>query len=93
MWNYRVFKKVYDTPENLPEEDRIEYQIREVYYNDSKEIISHMKFSSRVGGSNLNELKQGLLWMLEALEKDVLEEGKIVFGNGNAHGSFQDHKF
>jgi len=68
-WNYRVVKKTNTGYDNLEEY----YGIHEVYY--SEEGVPEMVTVEPVGpaGDTLEELKQDLAYMLEALKKPVLD--------------------
>ena len=70
MWEYRVFKTTYG-----------EYEIREVYPNirgDGK--MGFLRKKSEPSGENLKELEEDIKYMLQALEKPVVElvRGKLV---------------
>lgn len=66
-WNYRVFKFT----------DRSEtssFEIREVYYDEEGKPTGYTDGESAPLGMTLDELRSDLGWMLQALDKPVLEE-------------------
>lgn len=75
-WNHRVFlKKIEDT--------RI-YSIKEVYYNDETNKISNYTTEDIApNGETMQELKQCLERMLEALNEPILNE-KVILKDKNS---------
>ena len=67
-WNYRVIKT---QPKGRPLYEAT-CSIHEVYYDDDGKIYGWTADPTDVYGESLHELKEGLEWMLEALEKPVL---------------------
>lgn len=64
-WNYRVVRN----------EDGL--RIFDVYYDEAGQPISTHEQPTHVYGDTIEEMKEQLSLMLEALEKPVLEESKI----------------
>ena len=79
-WNYRV---VHSTSEDGSEEF---FSIHEVYYNKGGGITAMTEDPCHPFGDTLDEFREDLKGMIDALEAPVLEEGKIEFqpkdGNG-----------
>lgn len=67
-WNYRVMKQVFDGDDFL--------QIHEVYY-DEKNKKSWTVNGVTVAGESIEELRDVLNKMLEALDKEILDYGGI----------------
>jgi len=67
-WNLRLVKT--EDPD-LPGEPYVE--IREVYYDQLGKPLGHCL--ATMGGENIAEVKQYLLWSIEALDKPVLTFG------------------
>jgi len=63
-WNYRVMKKYYD--------DEIHYGIHEVFYGDDMLWTEKPVFSC--GARSLEELRNNIEWLVEALDKEVLSK-------------------
>lgn len=70
MWNYRVIRKPYDYKDLVFEE----YNVHEVFYDDNGNIESWTTEPISPYGDTLEELKNTLEKMLEALEKPILQE-------------------
>jgi hypothetical protein len=68
-WNYRVVKKVTKIP--LGETD-ITYEIHNVYYDDSEDIVNIGKISFPMS-DDVDGLKYNLEQMLEACKKPVID--------------------
>lgn len=68
-WNYRVMAR------NEGEETNL--YITEVYYNSDGSTIGWTE-GKEVYGENIDELRQNLTWMLEALDKPVLDESALL---------------
>lgn len=73
-WNYRVHKKIFRYPSGEPEEY---YSIHEAYYNDEGKLDGWTEKSISPGGSTLEELKNDLEMMLEALNKEIIDWEKM----------------
>jgi len=73
-WNHRVIRRTYEGTDY----QEIRYEIHEVFYNDDGSIYAYTEESIEPSGETLKELKQDLKWMKKALEKPVLEYGKIT---------------
>jgi len=69
LWNYRVMKRISN------EEDI--FFITEVYYQDDGSVIGWTE-GKDAWGENPDELRQALTWMLEALDKPVLDEAVLL---------------
>lgn len=78
-WNYRVMRHAAETMKN-PEKFEW-FSIHEVYYNDDSpkdQAVTSDKFGCTenpvtVEGSSVQELRETLLRMLDALDKPILE--------------------
>lgn len=68
-WNLRLVNM---TSKEFPDEDYIE--IREVYYDQMGKPMGHS--AATMGGQDKDEVKQYLMWAMEALDKQVLTFGK-----------------
>lgn len=79
-WNHRVFKQVIPAKKigtvKIPAQ--VIYSIREAYYHriNSKNPWGWTGEPDAPFGETLEELKQSLVWMLEALDKPVLKDRK-----------------
>ncbi len=73
-WNHRVCTKT--------EDEETLYEIHEVYYDDENEIEAWTVNAVKPLGNTLDEIRQELTWMLEAVEQPVLdlavEAGKLM---------------
>lgn len=77
-WNHRVLKRV--------ENDEETYIIVEVYYDDEDHhVLGWTADSIDPWGLNLDEVRQTLHWMLDATEKDVLDE-EVLLAEAEARG-------
>jgi hypothetical protein len=68
-WNLRLVNM---EDEDLPGEPYVE--IREVYYDQLGKPLGHC--AAAMGGENVAEVKQYLLWAIEALDKPTLTFGE-----------------
>jgi hypothetical protein len=68
-WNLRLVEM---TSAEYPEEPYIE--IREVYYDNMGKPLGHS--AATMGGQDKDEVRQYLMWSLEALDKPVLHFGE-----------------
>jgi hypothetical protein len=68
-WNLRLVEM---TSTEYPEEPYIE--IREVYYDQMGKPLGHS--AAAMGGQDKDEIRQYLMWSLEALDKPVLHFGE-----------------
>lgn len=66
VWNYRVFRCA--DPDGSPT-----YEIREVYYNEAKEIEGWTEGACAPMGETFRELIGDIAWLLAALDKPVLD--------------------
>ena len=66
MWNHRVMKH------EKADGDDDWYQIHEVYYDSKREPGSWTKEGIAPGGNTLEDLRDELIMMLEATEKEIL---------------------
>ena len=71
MWNHRVMKH------EKADGDDDWYQIHEVYYNSKREPDSWTLDGIKPGGNTLENLRDELIMMLEATEKEILDYGRI----------------
>ena len=67
MWNHRVMKH------EKADGDDDWYQIHEVYYNGKREPDSWTVDGIKPGGNTLEDLRDELIMMLEATEKEILK--------------------
>ena len=67
MWNHRVMKH------EKADGDDDWYQIHEVYYNGKREPNSWTVEGIVPGGNTLEDLRDELIMMLEATEKEILK--------------------
>jgi len=74
-WNYRIFRKTYDSGEH-------EYSIREAYYHRKNSKNPHSWAAGPIApvGTELLDLKADMKYMRMALSKPVLDDqtGKPV---------------
>ena len=68
-WNLRLVQMSND--ECL---DDLYIEVREVYYDQLGKPLGHCRATS--GGENVEEVRQYLMWSLEALDKPVLTFGE-----------------
>ncbi len=69
-WNYRVCKRTFKNTQSFEEQ----YEIHEVYYDDENgKMNGWTNDAISPSGESLKELKEELLRMLEALDKEVIE--------------------
>ena len=69
MWNYRVVR----TERQTKKEQYDIYQLYEVYYDDDGKIEGMTENAMQPYGESLEELKNDLQWMMEALREPVLD--------------------
>jgi len=74
-WNYRVVRKAYPPGADGTIEHVL--GIHEVYYDDDgkPEMVTENRMDAH--GETLDELRTDLRWMMEALDKPVLEYDEI----------------
>jgi hypothetical protein len=65
VWNHRVCKNT--------EQGEIFYNIHEVYYDDDGKVEGWTQNAVAPLGNDLDELRNELKWMLEALDKPILD--------------------
>jgi len=65
-WNHRVMKH------EKTDGDDDWYQIHEVYYNNKREPNGWTQHGIKPGGNTLEDLRDELIRMLEATEKQIL---------------------
>ena len=68
-WDYRVI------------EDKENFRIHEVYYNDAGEITAISEDSIAPEGETLEELKDDLKYYFAALKRPVLKKDEIKFAS------------
>ncbi len=68
-WNYRVI------------EDKENFRIHEVYYNDAGEITAISEDPIVLEGETLEELKDDLEYYFAALESPVLKKDELKFAS------------
>ena len=69
MWNYRVVR----TERQTKKEQYDIYQLYEVYYDDDGKIEGMTENAMQPYGESIEELKNDLQWMIEALREPVLD--------------------
>lgn len=74
-WNYRVVKKVYESPfaQDIDVEPETLYEIHEVYYDDCGKVMAQTQNPIIIGNS-IEELHDTLEKMNQALKKPVLDD-------------------
>ncbi len=70
-WNHRVIKRLIN---GGTDHETTTLYIVEVYYDDVDHHIIGWTEGSEVFGESVDELRQSLHWMLDALDKPVLDE-------------------
>lgn len=75
-WNHRVIKSTFPSDETA-------FGIYEVYYNSDGTIYAHTMEPCRVVCENIDDLKEYLQWMMNCIDKPILEKDKIVFVDYN----------
>lgn len=73
-WNYRVIKRT-TSSETI-------FFITEVYYDDDDAIIGWIDEKTIIGDT-IDELRQSLTWMLECLDKPILDRNILLEGFNN----------
>lgn len=68
-WDYRII------------EDKENFRIHEVYYNDAGEITAISEDSIAPEGETLEELKDDLKYYFAALKRPVLKKDEITFAS------------
>lgn len=77
-WNHRVLKRVTSGVE--------EFIIVEVYYDDDDHhVLGWTENAMYPWGINVDEVRQTLHWMLDAVDKDVLDE-EVLEAESEARG-------
>lgn len=74
FWNHRIMSRV-DGPGTTYEETNL--YVVEVYYHDNGNVIGWTE-KEEVRGSDLEEIRSTLTWMLEALDKPILSESELL---------------
>ena len=80
-WNHRVFKKFVKYHDS--EDGEWTFNIRETYYNSEGEITMHSNEPRPALSEDLEGLKWTLRKMLEACDKEVLDEDKMVYAKND----------
>lgn len=75
FWNHRLMQRV--EGEGTSYEEVVLYVV-EVFYNESDNSIIGWSEKEYVWGENLEEVRQSLHWMLDALDKPVLIEADLL---------------
>jgi len=70
MWDHRVMRQ------EKADGDDDWYQIHEVHYDSKREVNGYTKNGITAGGHTLEELRDELIRMLEATEKEILDYKK-----------------
>lgn len=68
-WDYRAMKRI--------KNDETIFFVTEVYYEDNGSVVGWTE-GKDAWGENLDGLRQSLTWMLEALDKPVLDEAALL---------------
>ena len=71
-WNHRVVKKTYETGE-------VEYSVRETHYNEDGTIYAYTIDPTSLACESIEGLREYIGWCLKALDKPILEDGKVEF--------------
>lgn len=74
-WDYRVVQK------RIADEVEPNLCIVECFYNKKGEITGYTKDAPGLWGDSIEELRQGLKWMEEALDKPILIDGEVEFAD------------
>ncbi len=74
-WNHRVVNRVVNP--GTPHESAVLFIVEVYYDNDSHHIIGWTE-KEAVFGETVDELRQSLHWMLDALDKPVLDEAELL---------------
>jgi hypothetical protein len=69
-WNYRVVKRIWN--HKYLHEPKELFDICEVYYDENGEI-DYMT-SSLITEDSIDDLRETLQWMLDSLDKPIIEE-------------------
>lgn len=75
IWNHRVLRRLQDGEVSL--------NIVEVYYDETSGDIEGWTTSETVYGETVEELRQTLHWMLDATEKEILDEAELEATRGD----------
>jgi hypothetical protein len=69
FWNYRAMKRI--------KNDETIFFVTEVYYHEDGSVLGWTE-GKDAWGEDIEELRQSLTWMLEALDKPVLDEAALL---------------
>lgn len=73
-WNHRVVKRTYELPDGTTED---QYGIHEAYCDENKLVFAITENPVSPHGESINELKESLEWMSNALKAPVLDWDNI----------------
>lgn len=71
-WNHRVVKDV------LPDGSE-RFSVRETFYNSDGSIYAYTQNAVDIAGESVEALREYCGWVLAALDKPVLVDGKVEF--------------
>ena len=69
-WNYRIVKRIWYN--KLHEDHQEMFDLREVYYDENGDV-DYMT-DAYITEHSIEDMRETLQWMLESLEKPVIEE-------------------
>lgn len=69
-WNYRIVKRIWYN--KLHEDHQEMFDLREVYYDENGDV-DYMT-DAYITEHSIENMRETLQWMLESLEKPVIEE-------------------
>jgi len=81
-WNHRLMKRT--------EHDETLLYVVEVYYDSKDNSIIGWTEKESVYGENLDEVRQTLSWMIEALDKPILDEVELLLQIKPGHEIFPE---
>ena len=71
-WNLRVLKEDVKSGEDW-------FSVREVFYDTNDNITGYTIEPINISGGSVEGLKEYCQWILEGLDKPILEEGKVKY--------------
>lgn len=74
-WNHRIMRRV-ENPGKTYEETNL--YVVEVYYNNDDGYILGWTEKESVWGESIEEIRNSLTWMMEALDKPILDEVELL---------------
>ncbi len=89
-WNHRVISRLIN---GGTEDETSTLYIVEVYYDSEDHSIIGWTEQESIFGETVDELRQSLHWMLDALDKPVLDEGILLARAEEARATGRDDLF